>query len=77
MMAIQGFSGWRLGLCTRSVFSGGRRMAFALPDIVTLGPEYFFGLFGKGKKRRRSNCEANARPGCRCSFARDDFLAGY
>lgn len=62
MMAIQGFSGWRLGLCTRSVFSGGRRMAFALPDIVTLGPEYFFGLFGKRRKKERiqlrSKCEA-------------------
>ena len=26
MMAMQGFSGWRLGLWTRSVFSGGSRI---------------------------------------------------
>ena len=31
MSAMQGFSGCRLGLCTRSVLSGGRRMGRAVP----------------------------------------------
>lgn len=34
MMAMHGFSGWRLGLCTRRVLRGGRRMALALPDML-------------------------------------------
>lgn len=60
MMAMQGFSGWRLGLCTRSVFSGGRRMAFALPDMFFLGAGivFFFVLFlvrkGRGAFQLRS-----------------------
>lgn len=34
MMAMQGFSGTRFGLCTRRAFSGGRRIGLCAPDIV-------------------------------------------
>jgi hypothetical protein len=36
MAAMQGFSGLRLGLCTRSVLRGGRRVGF-LPGTIVLG----------------------------------------
>ncbi len=34
MMAMQGFSGWRLGAWTRSVLSGGSRIGLCPPDIA-------------------------------------------
>lgn len=34
MMVMQGFSGARLGLCTRRVLSGGSRMGLCLPVMV-------------------------------------------
>lgn len=49
MMAMQGFSTARLGLCTRSVLRGGSRMALCRP--VMLGEL----LFRAGGRRRRRN----------------------
>lgn len=48
MMAMQGFSTARLGLCTRSVLRGGSRMALCRP--VMLGEA---GVPRGGKRRRR------------------------
>lgn len=36
IIAMQGFSGCRLGLCTRRVLRGGRRMGLWPPDMVSV-----------------------------------------
>lgn len=65
MMAMHGFSGWRLGLCTRRVLSGGSRMGLWDPAMMAEGRAG--GRFGEGEGegRRLMLCCRLASSRCR------------